>query len=577
MKTLRPLVFTLIVCLSLFVPFVQGLDLTPNRDQKDISYSFASTYPSRVDEMDRSKATTMEPNPTLRALSSAFIVSPNGSAGGNGSISSPWDLQTALSHPSIVQPGDTIYLRGGVYHVPTTALGFRSWLTGTATAPIRVMSYPGEWAVIDGNVSFSPVKSTVILRIDGAHTWFMNFEITNTEIGTRKISITGSNPPERRANSIDDAGMGTKIINLIIHDTGQGIAAANDVNGNEYYGNVVYNNGWDAPDRRHGHGNYIQNEDGSKFLEENFFFNQFGDNSTVYTGSGLAGGRNLTWKGNIFFNGGMSWWGPNISNLIVRENFTYNQLFKVGNNLNMRNTSADIQYNHFMAGVFLDELAENVTFKNNTVWYGGNDGIVRLQVKNFWVPAKFTFNNNLYYKGGINPPNGQFRIDYRGAKSKVQIVRRFNGSFAYNRTSGSQAAAYEYTGKSWQDDFQFDRNSTYIDAAPSGTKVFVRPNRYAAGRANIIIYNWNQASTVSVNVGATLTPGDSYELHNVQDYFGDIQTGVYGGGTITVSMVGRTRAKPIGYDQTTGWYHDPLIPSTFPTFGAFVLIRTSSN
>lgn len=577
MKTLRLIAAQFSVSLFLCVPLTLGFNLDPGSGPRDVISSLSPTNLANVGEIRVLKATMAEPERMVPAVSTAFIVSPTGSASGNGSILSPWDLQTALNHPSAVQPGDTIYLRGGVYNVPTTTLGFRSWLTGTASAPIRVMSYPGEWAVIDGNVSFSSIKSTVILRIDGAHAWFMNFEITNTETGTRKISITGSNPPERRANSIDDAGMGTKIINLVIHDTGQGIAAANDVNGNEYYGNIVYNNGWDAPDRRHGHGNYIQNASGSKFLEENFFFNQFGDNSTVYTGSGLAGGRNLVWKGNIFFNGGMSWWGPNISNLIVRENFTYNQPFKVGNNLNMRNTSADIQYNYFMAGVFLDELAETVTFKNNSVWYGGNDGIVRLQVKNFWVPAKFTFNNNLYYKGGINPPNGQFRVDYRGAKNKVQIVRRFNGSFAYNRTSGSQAAAYEYTRKSWQDDFQFDLNSTYIDAAPTGTKVFVRPNRYSAGRANIIVYNWNQASAVSVNVASILSPGDTYELHNVQDYFGDVQTGTYPGGPITVSMVGRTRAKPIGYDQTTGWYHDPLIPSTFPIFGAFVLIRTSSN
>ena len=32
---------------------------------------------------------------------------------------------------------------------------------------------------------------------------------------------------------------------------------------------------------------------------------------------------------------------------------------------------------------------------------------------------------------------------------------------------------------------------------PPGTKVFVRPNRYEAGRANITVYNWNLADTVA--------------------------------------------------------------------------------
>lgn len=504
-----------------------------------------------------------------------FFVAPTGTASGNGSMTNPWDLKTALGHPSPVQPGDVIYLRGGTYNVPTNDLGFTSQLTGTLANPIKVMSYPGERAVIDGNVSFSPIKSTVILRINGGYTWFMNFEITNTETGTRKIAISGSNPPERRANSIDDAGIATKIINLVIHDTGQGIFATPDVSGNEYYGNIIYNNGWDAPDRLHGHGIYVQNTAGAKKFEENMFFNQFGDSSTVY-GSSSAAARNLTWTGNLFFSGQMTWWGPNITNLVVSENMAYNHLFKLGNNLNMTNTTASIQNNYFMAGVLLDEFAENVTFRNNTVWYGENEAILTLQIQTFWAPAKFTIDNNTFYKGSINPPSGQFKIDYRGPKARLPIIKRFNGSFAFDRISGSQQTAYEYTKKSWKDDFQFDRNSTYIDSAPVGSKVFVRPNRYAAGRGNIIIYNWNRANTVNVDVSTILASGDTYELRNVQDYFGDVQTGVYTGGPMTINMTARTYAEPIGYDEVTTWYHNPEKHSLFPTFGAFVLIKTNT-
>jgi hypothetical protein len=47
-----------------------------------------------------------------------FYVSPNAASGGNGSFSNPWKLQTALDHPSAVQPGDTIWLRGGIYNAP---------------------------------------------------------------------------------------------------------------------------------------------------------------------------------------------------------------------------------------------------------------------------------------------------------------------------------------------------------------------------------------------------------------------------------------------------------------------------
>lgn len=571
-----------LVLLSLMVAFhfssaangINYLDKASTRKTANLSEIFASDplYAVSGDENPKPRTTGSGPGTTAEIAASQYFVSPAGSAAGTGSMASPWDLKTALSQPAAVKPGDTIYLRGGTYNVPAADLGFTSNLTGTASSPIKVMSYPGEWAVIDGNVSFSAVKSKTILLVVGAYTWFMNFEITNSEPGTRKIAVTGSNPSERRANSIDDAGTSTKIINLIIHDTGQGIASGNDVSGNEYYGNVIYNNGWDAPDRTHGHGGYIQSGTGPKNLEDNFFFNNFADNTQMY-GSGSTGNRNVTWIGNAFFNGDQTWWGPNITNLVVKENYTYKQIFKLGQNLDISNTSADIQNNYFMSGVFMDELAQAVTFRNNTVWRDSNDPTVMLQVRNFWAPSKFSIDNNVYYKSPTSPGVGQMRVIYNGSKKWLPIIKRFNGEFAFNKVTGSQVNAYLITKRSWQDDFRFDMNTTYIDSVPAGTKVFVRKNKYDPGRSNIVIYNWDQASTVNIDASSTLTPGDSYELHSVQDYFGDVQTGVYGGGPLSVNMSGRSMARPIGYDQVTAWYHDPLQQNTFPKFGAFILIK----
>ncbi len=53
-------------------------------------------------------------------------VAPGGSAGGDGTATKPWDLATALAQPASVVPGDTIWLRGGVY-----AGIFTSRLAGT--------------------------------------------------------------------------------------------------------------------------------------------------------------------------------------------------------------------------------------------------------------------------------------------------------------------------------------------------------------------------------------------------------------------------------------------------------------
>ncbi|MGL4610966.1 MAG: right-handed parallel beta-helix repeat-containing protein [Trueperaceae bacterium] len=79
-----------------------------------------------------------------------------------------------------VKPGDTVFLRGGRYLMPTTP-EFAAYIyletSGTETAPITFMSQPGEWAILD----FSKLKGgedTERVYIAGAD-WlvFRNLEI----------------------------------------------------------------------------------------------------------------------------------------------------------------------------------------------------------------------------------------------------------------------------------------------------------------------------------------------------------------------------------------------------------------
>src|ERR1051326_8607418 len=83
----------------------------------------------------------------LTAFPAEFCAAPNAS-GGDGSLSRPLDLRTALSQKTPLQPGDILYLRGGVYTGK-----FESYLTGTPGQPITVQSYPGEWARLDSGIS----------------------------------------------------------------------------------------------------------------------------------------------------------------------------------------------------------------------------------------------------------------------------------------------------------------------------------------------------------------------------------------------------------------------------------------
>src|SRR5262249_17532162 len=194
-----------------------------------------------------------------------FYVAPGSSSGGDGSVGRPWDLATALAHPSLVKPGDTIWLRGGTYRG-----SFTSTLTGTSGAPIKVRQHPGERATIDGNHDGN--EATLIIM--GSFTWYWGFEVTNSD--PTRTSATTAYPP-RRGEGVNVFGPGTKLINLVVHDTSQGIGSATPAENSELYGNLIYYNGYDNPGTRgHGHGIYVQNQTGTKRIVDNMIFEQFG-------------------------------------------------------------------------------------------------------------------------------------------------------------------------------------------------------------------------------------------------------------------------------------------------------------
>ena len=55
----------------------------------------------------------------------------------------------------------------------------------------------------------------------------------------------------------------------MIHDTSQGISFWIDAVDSEVHGCLIYDNGWNAPDRGHGHCIYTQNKDGVKTISGN--------------------------------------------------------------------------------------------------------------------------------------------------------------------------------------------------------------------------------------------------------------------------------------------------------------------
>jgi hypothetical protein len=74
-----------------------------------------------------------------------FVDAARGEDANDGSKDKPWrSVQHGVQR---LRPGDTLYLRGGVYHE-------KAYLTrsGTPEAPIVIASYPGELAILDGGL-----------------------------------------------------------------------------------------------------------------------------------------------------------------------------------------------------------------------------------------------------------------------------------------------------------------------------------------------------------------------------------------------------------------------------------------
>ncbi len=431
-----------------------------------------------------------------------FIVSPSGSASGNGSTAAPWNLVTALKQPAAVRPGDTLLLRGGTYTAPDR-LVVHSFLTGAAGRYITVRPWPGERAIIDGGI-----------QVHGPWVIFRDLEIMNSRTN-RVTSQAGSFPTDvPQPAGIETIAPNVKVINNVIHDASTGISSWREASENEFYGNIVYYNGWKGPDRGHGHGAYMQNQFGKKYLTDNIFFSQFELGLQLY-GTSSTYLNNFELEGNVVFNSGE-----------LAGAFTRNILIGgtvIANNPVLRNN-----YTYF-----------------TTSWNHGGDNNIGYYLSGYGC-TNLKLENNYFVSGGIALTLHRCSISSLTG----------NTFFGENRNWNPAA----YGGNT-----VLDRNR------PSAPAVFVRPNRYETGRAHIVVFNWPRSATVPVNLGGIgLASGDTFEIRDVQNFFGPaVCQGVYSGAPVSLPMTSTAIARPVG--------NVPVVPAhTDMEFGTFVVLRKST-
>jgi len=446
------------------------------------------------------------------AGASIYFVAPWGVPAGDGTWEHPLDLPTALSSKSPAKPGDILALRSGTYKG-----AFVSVLSGTANNPITIREVPEARVTIDGS-----------LTVQGAWATYWGLEVMNSS-GERT---------KGRPVGVDIFGPHTKFINLIVHDAGGGMGLWTPAVDAEVYGCLIYDNGWQGPDpdRGHGHGIYTQNQTGTKRIVDNILFNGYGWGIHAYTEGGSLNGFHI--EGNTVFNSGSDTrQGYRYDNILVGglrpaerieliANYTYHTLGKGGRNrlgYSAPNKDVLVRDNYFAGGSPVLSVSgwQKVTMAGNTFF--GLQNLLSLTRPAGVETSDYQIDNNTYLGGDASTP---FNLQ--------------NQSVDFPQ---------------WQEAGNFDHNGRLV-ATPNkrtvGTKVFVRPNRYEPGRANVTVYNWDLKPNIEVDLQEVLTEGASYEVRNVLDYYGDpVAMGTYSGAPVKLPMTGT---------------------STGPEFNAFVVL-----
>ena len=469
----------------------------------------------------------------------SHYVSPTGTSAGDGTQSQPWDLGSGLAGAAgRVQPGDTIWLRGGTYRG-----AHRSTVTGAPGSAVVVRQYPGERAILDAAGATTDSVRGDFLTVGGDYTVLWGLELTDSD--PNRATTT-------RPNMIVNDASHTKYINLVVHDGGIGFYNYPTRSDVEVNGCIIYNNGWSVGGRGGGHALYVRSDAGPLVLRDNVLFDQYGYGIHAYSDAGRGMLNNIRTDGNVSFNNGLLAGNPSGANILVGgfepadgsvgvDNMTY---FSPGvNSANVRlgwspskvlNGSLTFTHNYVVGGTLVLDVHSwrQATVTGNTVVGGGASKVVHLEDS---TTTGYNWASDQYYHDPMDT------------------------AWSYHGRS--------YTFGAWQAATGLGTTDQAAGTMPAEPVVLVRPNLYAPGRAHIVVYNWGHAGAVPVDVAAVLRSGDAYLVRSVQALFDPpLVSGVYTGGSINLPMSQRLPPTPVGLASSPA-------PATLPEFDVFLLTR----
>ncbi len=475
---------------------------------------------------------------SLAAVQAAeFHVSPLGRPSGAGTKAQPYDLVSVLSDP-IGKPGDTFWIHEGIYPIGHLDISVH----GESGRPMTFRQAPGERAQVVGSMIVEGEIGCLVFR---------DFELYSGEVERLSRQTGVGFKPTDVPNHVEGIQVGApniSFINLIVHDSvASAFYTAAEATNTLIYGCLVYNTGWASPDNAEGHSFYLQ---GAGEISDCIAFNTTGANFHIYANGPGWSVRNLTVEGNVAFGAG-----------------TLQQV---------RN------YRDWIVGVDKPSTtADNIVIKNNMGYAVSNaTTLTQVQIGRENVNGTITLSSNYWPLGlllnnwssatvsgnVIAPENSDPVVDLE--QNLTKLTGRWNGNYYYSESSSREAFRAGSTCcdfANWKKKTGYDAESDCTPGRLRGTKVFVRPNRYEPGRANIVVYNWDNSGKVAVDVRSVMDAGVAYEVRNAEDFFGPpVLTGVFDGQSLQLPMTGLSVAKPMAPFRTPA--------PTGPTFNVFVLL-----
>lgn len=483
-----------------------------------------------------------EANQTSLASQQVYHVTKDGSAAGDGTIENPWSIEYAFDRNNPTKPnaGDKILIHQGTY-----ITDIHIWFGGDANSNVLISNYQNDKVIIDGNTDADEAAVIYIQGEGGGYVTIDGLTVTNSN-PIRTTDYEGSFPPMPQGKAgIFIAADNCIIKNNIIrdnHSNGLSVFAGNAT----ITGNMIFYNGWDAPDRSHAYGLYVQNGDPLKntYITHNFIFSNFNKGFHVYVTKGDMI-SNIHINDNIIFESGSpSAEGPVENNIFVgglkplngieiKNNHTFLSSNNRGNSIRIGyykqpNTNILVEGNYATGGkktVFV-RYTEHLDFRNNFI-YSRGDWNLELTHDTEDLTT-YTWDNNRYYYTGS-------RTDY------------MNG-MDWN---------------SWLSTYSFDETSRFSAAGPPANEYHLK---YVEGYrwASLVIYDFIKTGAVEVDLSKIMSRGSEFSIYDAQNLDGPpVLSDTYPGGSISVPTT-KTAISPVfGTDVPQQPQHTPQEFQTF--------------